>query len=85
MKCGMSVLQVNYFISSLHIVGSLVPRPRPAFRRLQYGLIMTESWVGPGNEAILWYVLEFCEPINNFQWCSANLWNHLDFVLEIVE
>ena len=30
---------------------SLVPRPRPAFRRLQYVLIATESWVGPGNEA----------------------------------
>ena len=34
---------------------SLVPRPRPAFRRLQYGteivLIATESWAGPGNEA----------------------------------
>ena len=29
---------------------SLVPRPRPAFRRLQYGKVM-ESWVGPGNEA----------------------------------
>ena len=32
---------------------SLVPRPRPAFRRLQYGLIVTESWVGPGNKAKL--------------------------------
>ena len=57
---------------------SLVPRPRPAFRRLQYGLAnflqladyvmltwekipgsprfsvlqATESWVGPGNEAM---------------------------------
>ena len=30
---------------------SLVPRPRPAFRRLQYVLIATESWAGPGNEA----------------------------------
>ena len=38
---------------------SLVPRPRPAFRRLQYGkawtvLIATESWAGPGNEAKAW-------------------------------
>ena len=37
---------------------SLVPRPRPAFRRLQYGkaftvLIATESWAGPGNEAMV--------------------------------
>ena len=32
---------------------SLVPRPRPAFRRLQYVLIATESWAGPGNEATL--------------------------------
>ena len=31
---------------------SLVPSPRPAFRRLQYVLIATESWAGPGNEAI---------------------------------
>ena len=40
---------------------SLVPRPRPAFRRLQYGTVLqatestvlqvTESWAGPGNEA----------------------------------
>ena len=38
------------------LVPSLVPRPRPAFRRLQYGkavLIATESWAGPGNEATL--------------------------------
>ena len=31
---------------------SLVPRPCPAFRHLQYGfsvLQATESWVGPGN------------------------------------
>ena len=33
--------------------GSLVPRPRPAFCHLQYGKLQaTESWVGPGNEAI---------------------------------
>ena len=31
---------------------SLVPRPRPAFRRLQYGKVV-ESWAGPGNEVIL--------------------------------
>ena len=30
---------------------SLVPRPHPAFRRLQYGLQAMESWVGPGYEA----------------------------------
>ena len=30
---------------------SLVPRPRPAFRHLQYVLQVTESWAGPGNEA----------------------------------
>ena len=29
---------------------SLVPRPHPAFHRLQYGKV-TESWAGPGNEA----------------------------------
>ena len=29
---------------------SLVPRPRPAFRRLQYRKT-TESWAGPGNKA----------------------------------
>jgi len=27
-------------------VSSLVPRPRPAFRRFQYG----KSWVGPGSD-----------------------------------
>ena len=35
--------------------GSLVPRPRPAFHRLQYGfsvLQAIESWAGPGNEAM---------------------------------
>ena len=35
---------------------SLVPRPRPAFRRFLYGLSVlkaTESWAGPGNEATL--------------------------------
>ena len=31
---------------------SLVPTPRPAFRRFQYRLKATESWAGPGNEAI---------------------------------
>ena len=30
---------------------SLVPRPCPAFRRLQSHLQATESWEGPGNEA----------------------------------
>ena len=30
---------------------TLIPRPCPAFRRLQYVLKATESWAGPGNEA----------------------------------
>ena len=31
------------------VKGSLVPRPHPAFRRLQYEKRQaTESWVGPG-------------------------------------
>ena len=31
-------------------LGSLVPRPRPAFRRILYGKA-TKSWAGPGYEA----------------------------------
>ena len=36
----------------MHAGPSLIPRLCPAFRRLQYGKA-TESWVGPGNEAML--------------------------------
>ena len=42
-QSGLSELSVILWVSA-----SLVPRPRPAFRRL---LIATESWAGPGNEA----------------------------------
>ena len=44
-------------IMLLILLNSLVPRPRLAFRRLQFFLsrfsilIVTESWMGPGNEA----------------------------------
>ena len=46
------VTSTIFLPTQLH--GSLVPRPRPAFRRLQYQLSVlqaTESWAGPGNEA----------------------------------
>ena len=33
------------------IYHSLVPRPHPAFRHLQYVQDVPESWAGPGNEA----------------------------------
>ena len=32
----------------------LVPRPRPVFHHLQYLVIVTESWVGPRNEATIY-------------------------------
>ena len=44
-------------IMLLILLNSLVPRPRLAFRRLQFFLsrfsilIVTESWMGPRNEA----------------------------------
>ena len=39
---------------------SLVPRPRPAFRRSV--LQATESWAGPGNEASVYYCLQYLDP-----------------------
>ena len=40
------------YISTTCVHCSLVTRPRPAFRRLLTVLKATESWAGPGNEAM---------------------------------
>ena len=48
-KCLISCFK-NGLSGTNYLCTSLVLRPRPAFRRLQYGKV-TESWAGPGNEA----------------------------------
>ena len=49
-----SLLAAIVSVSNL-MAASLVPRPCPAFHHLQ----STESWVGPGNEAIWLLMLHF--------------------------
>ena len=47
---GVALLGGRVMVTQQQGVASLVPRPRPVFRHLQYGKA-TESWAGPGNEA----------------------------------